>query len=91
MYTRFKSSCQDEQLASVFNTNKNVPFSPSVYSVPIKVGIFNFKILGKNHHHNHQIIHQLKVKELLYHSVQKLFLIVVNPPRDITKVVGVDV
>ena len=47
--------------------------SPSVTSVPVKVGIFKSKILGENDHYNHQIIHQLKVKDTLYHSVQYSF------------------
>ena len=48
----------------------------SVSSVPVKVGIFNAKIWSENDHHILQIIHQLKAKDLLYHSVQKSFLIV---------------
>ena len=50
--------------------------SPSFTSAP--VGILNSQILGENDHHNHQIIHQLKVKDLLYPSVQES-LIVENP------------
>ena len=40
------------------------------HQCPNKIDIFNLQILGENDHQNHQIIHQLKVKDLLYHSVQ---------------------
>ena len=53
--------------------------SLSVTSVPVKVSIFNAKTQSEKDHHMHQIIHQLKVKDLLYHSMQRLFLFVVKP------------
>ena len=53
-------------------------FSSSDTSVPVKVGIFLAKIQSENDHHIHQIIYQLEVKDLLYHSVQKPFFIVVK-------------